>query len=88
MLHVPTLMLALLLGFLLLTLELGVSQRSVRVRPDLQRWTWGCWAFLAGLVLLASRVVMPLSLSVLLGNAFLCLGMVIYAQHHRCLVGA
>ena len=44
MLHIPTLMLALLLGFLLLTLALGVSQQGLRARPELRRWTLGCWA--------------------------------------------
>ena len=80
MLHVPTLLLALLLGFALLTLELGISQRGLYARPELQRWTLGCWAFVAGFALLAARQVLPLGVSVLLGNAFLCAGMVIYAQ--------
>ena len=79
-LHVPTLTLALLLGFALLTLELGVSQRGLYARPELQRWALGCWVFLAGFIMLAARVVLPLGLSVFLGNALLCMGMVIYAQ--------
>ena len=89
MLHVPTLMLALLLGFLLLTLQLGVSHRHLRERPELQRWTLGCWAFLGGMVMLAARVVVPLELSILVGNALLCAGMVLYAQAlHRMLLDA
>lgn len=81
-LHVPTLILAMLLGFALLTLELEVSQRGMQARPELQRWALGCWVFLAGFALLAARVVLPLplGLSVVLGNAFLCLGMALYAQ--------
>ena len=59
MLHIPTLMLALLLGFLLLTLELGVSQQGLRARPEIRRWTWGSWALLIGLAALVARVVMP-----------------------------
>jgi len=86
LLHIPTLMLALLLGFLLLTLALGVSQRGVRARPEIRRWTHGCWALLAGLALLAGRVVLPLELSVVLGNALICLGLALYAQAlHRLL---
>ena len=86
LLHIPTLMLALLLGFLLLTLALGVSQQGVRARPEIQRWTLGCWALLAGFALLAARVVLPMALSVVLGNALICLGLAFYAQAlHRLL---
>jgi diguanylate cyclase (GGDEF)-like protein len=80
MLHIPTLMLALLLGFLLLTLELGVSQRGLRARPEVRRWTLGCWALLGGFAALAARVVLPVDLSVVLGNALICLGLALYAQ--------
>ena len=80
LLHIPTLMLALLLGFLLLTLALGVSQQRVRARPEIRRWTLGCWALLGGIAVLAGRVVLPLELSVVLGNALVCLGLAFYAQ--------
>jgi diguanylate cyclase (GGDEF)-like protein len=86
LLHIPTLMLALLLGFLLLTLALGVSQQGVRARPEIRRWTLGCWALLAGFALLAARVTLPMALSVVLGNALICLGLAFYAQAlHRLL---
>ncbi len=80
MLHIPTLMLALLLGFLLLTLALGVSQRGLRARPEIRRWTLGCWALLGGFAALAGRVLLPLELSVVLGNSLICLGLALYAQ--------
>ena len=80
MLHIPTLMLALLLGFLLLTLELGVSQKGLRARPELKRWTLGSWALLGGFAALAARPLLPLELSIIVGNALLCLGMAVYAQ--------
>jgi diguanylate cyclase (GGDEF)-like protein len=80
MLHIPTLMLALLLGFLLLTLELGISQKGLRARPDIRRWTLGCAVMLAGFVALAARVVVPVALSIVVGNALICLGLVVYAQ--------
>ena len=38
LLHIPTLMLALLLGFLLVRLAPGVSPRGVRARPEIRRW--------------------------------------------------
>ena len=80
LLHIPTLMLTLLLGFLLLTLALGVSQKGVRARPEIRRWTQGCWALLAGFAALAARAVMPLELSVIAGNLLICLGLAFYAQ--------
>ncbi len=87
MLHIPTLMLVLLLGFMLLTLALGVSQQGLRARPEMRRWTLGCWALLGGLLTLAGRMVLPLELSVLLGNALISLGLALYAQAlHRMLV--
>ncbi len=80
LLHIPTLLLALMLGFLLLTLSLGMSQRTVRARPEIRCWTQGSWALLGGFVALASRVVLPLELSVVLGNALVCLGLALYAR--------
>lgn len=80
MLHIPTLMLALLLGFLLLTLELGVSQQGLRARPEIRRWTLGSWALLCGFATLAARLWVPLELSVLLGNGLICLGLAVYVQ--------
>ena len=80
MLHIPTLMLALLLGFLLLALELGVSQQGLRGRPELRRWTLGCWVMLGGFGALAARWMLPPALSVVLGNALVCLGLALYAQ--------
>ena len=79
-LHLPTLMLALMLGFLLLTLQLGISQQGVRARPELRRWNLGSWAFLAGLLCLVARKVLWLEVSIVLGNALLCLGIVAYVQ--------
>lgn len=80
MLHIPTLMLALLLGFLLLTLELGASQKGLRARPDIRRWTLGSWALLGGFAVLAARVVVPLQWAIVFGNALICLGLAVYAQ--------
>jgi diguanylate cyclase (GGDEF)-like protein len=88
-LHIPTLMLALLLGFLLLTLELGFSQRRLSNRPELRTWTLGCWAFFAGFAMLAARLVLPLWLSVLVGNWLICAGIVLYTHSlYRLLLDA
>ena len=89
LLHIPTLTLALLLGSLLLTLALGVSQRRVRARPEIRRWMHGCWAMLGGFAALAARVVLPLEVSVVLGNGLVCLGLAFYAQAlYRLLCGS
>ena len=80
MLHIPTLLLALLLGFLLLTLALGVLQQGLRARPEIRRWTLGSWALLGGFAALAARAVAPGELSILLGNGLICLGLAVYTQ--------
>ena len=80
LLHIPTLMLALLLGFLLLTLAFGVTQPGLRARPEVRRWMHGCLALLIGFAALAGQVVLPLEVSVVLGNALICLGLAFHAQ--------
>lgn len=87
MLHIPTLLLALLLGFLLLTLELGVSQRGLRSRPELRVWNRGCWALLGGFAAFAARPAIGLPLSIVLGNGLVCLGIAIYGQAVHQLLG-
>lgn len=78
--HVPTLMLALLMGFLLLTLQLSAAQRRTLHQPALRLWTLGCWAMLLGFALLVSRIWGPYWVSVLFGNALIALGLLLY--HH------
>lgn len=78
--HTPTLLVTLLLGFLLLTLELGVAQRGLRARPELRRWTLGNWAMLAGFAMLFARLVLPEWLSLVLGNGLIALGLIAYVQ--------
>lgn len=80
-------MLALMLGFLLLALGLRVAQRSLQNRPEIRRWTWGCWVMLGGLLALSARGQVPLLLSVLLGNGLICLAFALYAQAIAMLLG-
>ena len=86
-LHVPTLLMALLLGYLLLTLELGVAQRGVRARPELRRWSWGSRAVLAGWAMLVARPWLPEALSIVAGNGLLGLGLTLYYQAIGLLLG-
>lgn len=82
-LHVPTLLIALLAGYLLLTLELGVAQRGLRARPELRWWTWGSWAVLGGWGALVARPWVGEAASVVLGNGLLGLGLMLY---HRAIL--
>ncbi len=79
-LHLPTLLLALLLGLLLLTLALGVSLKRLGTRPELRSWTAGCWALLLALVALELSPVIPLWLSMVAGNWLICLALAMYAH--------
>lgn len=85
--HTPTLLVTLLLGFLLLTLELGVAQRGLRARPELRRWTLGNWAMLAGFAMLFARLVLPEWLSLVLGNGLIALGLIAYVQALHLMLG-
>ncbi|UXH77891.1 GGDEF domain-containing protein [Roseateles amylovorans] len=80
MIHIPTLMLALLSGFAMLGLQLWMAQRSRLQFLDLAIWTWGSWSLLAGFALLAGRLVLPLWISALFGNGLIALGLVIYNE--------
>ena len=55
-LHLPTLMLVLVVGFLLMILELTIARAAWARSPELRIWNWGGWALLGGFVGLAARV--------------------------------
>jgi diguanylate cyclase (GGDEF)-like protein len=79
--HIPTLMLTLLVGFLLLTLQLAAAQRrGLLQQPALRLWSHACWAMLLGFVFLGARVLIPLWPSILLGNGLIALGLMLYNQ--------
>ncbi|WP_177200771.1 GGDEF domain-containing protein [Roseateles sp. YR242] len=80
MLHIPTLMLALLSGFAMLGIQLWMAQRSRLRYLDLGLWTWGSWTLLAGFSMLAARVFLPTWISALAGNGLIALGIVIYCE--------
>lgn len=81
-LHVPTLLIALPAGLLLLTLALGLAQPELRARAELRRWVQGSWAVLAGWALLALRPVLPDGFSFVAGHGLLGMGLALY---HRAL---
>jgi diguanylate cyclase (GGDEF)-like protein len=87
-LHLPTLLVALLLGFALLTLALGVAQRRLNSRPDLRRWLQGCCALLGGFLFLAARPWLPMWVSIVGGNGLIALGLACYGSAlYRLLTG-
>jgi len=85
-LDVPTLLAALVLGYLMLTLGIEVAHRTVRGRPELRRWRAGSWCMLVGLASLALRGILPLNLSALLGNCAVLLAIGLYHQAFHLLL--
>ncbi|WAC74636.1 GGDEF domain-containing protein [Roseateles sp. SL47] len=80
MIHIPTLMLALLSGFAMLGIQLWMARRSRLRYLDLGVWTWGSWILLLGFSMLASRVFLPTWISALAGNGLIALGIVVYCE--------
>ena len=79
-LHIPTLLVALLAGFLLLCVQLAVAQRGSLRQPALGIWAQASWALLFGYLFLGARLVLPLWVSVFLGNGLVFVGMLLYNQ--------
>lgn len=79
-LDIPTLMLVLLLGYALLALELSLTQRRLVAHAALQRWAWSAWLLVLGHLLLVARVLGPVRLSVIGGNAVVVLGALLMAD--------
>lgn len=79
-LDIPTLMLTLLLGYLLLSVVLGVALGGRRHGQELRSWTHGSWALLGGFVMLAARLVVPMPVSVVAGNGLILLGICLHTQ--------
>ena len=83
-LHIPTLLLAIVMGFALLGLALVMAQRNTMPGPELRLWTAGVWAFLIGFAFFALRPWIVEWLSIVVGNAMIALGVTFMgaALHH------
>ncbi|TDP73292.1 GGDEF domain-containing protein [Roseateles toxinivorans] len=79
-LDIPTLMLTLLLGYLLLSIVLAVALGGRRHDQELRSWTLGSWALLGGFLMLTARVWVPMPVSVLGGNSLILLGMCLHTE--------
>ncbi len=82
--HIPTLLLAIVMGFALLGLALVMAQRNTTPGPELRLWTAGVWAFLIGFTFFGLRPWIVEWLSILVGNAMIALGATFIgdALHH------
>ena len=74
-LHVPTLVLILVVGFGLLTLQLGMAGRGALSRGELRRLSWASLAFSLGFACFAVRGWLPAWASLLAGNWLLIGGL-------------
>ncbi len=72
--HIPTLLLAIVMGFALLGLALVMAQRNTTPGPELRLWTAGVWAFLIGFTFFGLRPWIVEWLSILVGYAMIALG--------------
>lgn len=85
----PTMLVALLIGYALLVLDLALAHRPLLAsRPELRLWTIGSSVMLLGFVGIVLRPVLPLGPAILLSNGLLSAGCALYAHAmHRFVVG-
>jgi diguanylate cyclase (GGDEF)-like protein len=76
----PTLLLALLAGFLLLALELGLAHRALERQVELRIWTAGTWLLLGGFGAFAARPLLPAWLGIFVSNALILAGLSTYTR--------
>ena len=79
LIHVPTVVVTLILGYAMLALQMSVTRQTKKSAP-LRMWGWGNWAFLVAFLFLVSRVAVPLWISVVGGNILILVGLALYSQ--------
>lgn len=79
-LHAPTLMLLVILGYLLLGLLLQTALPGLQSRPEFRRWLLSNWVILGGFVMLAARLLIAPGWSIFFGNALLFLGIALHSS--------
>ncbi|HKX41232.1 MAG TPA: GGDEF domain-containing protein [Burkholderiaceae bacterium] len=67
-LHVPTMLVALLLVFVLFGVSLTFAHPFLREKTELRLWAMGTWTLVAGFILLVVRAFIPEWIAVLGGN--------------------
>lgn len=79
--HSPTVLIALLTGYSMLVLDLWLARRSLMAeRPELRTWAWGSLLLLLGFLAMPLRLWIPIGWSILLSNALLAAGIVLYGH--------
>lgn len=79
LIHIPTIVVVLILGYAMLALQISVTRQGRESLP-LRMWNLGNWALLGGFVLLIARLVMPLWLSAIGANILFIVGMALYSH--------
>ncbi len=79
LIHIPTVVVTLILGYAMLALQMSITRQS-RESPSLRLWTWGNWATLGAFLFLFGRVVLPLPVSTIGGNMLIVVAMALYTQ--------
>ena len=79
LIHIPTVVVTLILGYAMLALQLSVARKSQDTAP-LRMWNGGNWAFLAAFLFLFARLFVPLWISTIGGNILVLIGLALYSQ--------
>ena len=79
--HLPTVLIALVTGYAMLVLDLFLARRSLMAdRPELRTWAYGSLLLLLGLLAIPLRRWIPLGPAILLCNGLMAMGLTVYGQ--------
>lgn len=79
--HSPTVLIALVTSYAMLVLDLWLARRSLMAeRPELRIWAWGSLLTLLGFMSMPLRLWMPMGPAILLSNALLGAGILLYGH--------
>ena len=79
--HSPTVLIALVTSYAMLVLDLWLARRSLMAeRPELRIWAWGSLLALLGFMSMPLRLWMPMGPAILLSNALLGAGILLYGH--------
>lgn len=79
--HSPTVLIALVTSYAMLVLDLWLARRSLMAeRPELRIWAWGSLLTLLGFMSMPLRLWMSMGPAILLSNALLGAGILLYGH--------
>ena len=79
LIHIPTVVITLILGYAMLALQMSVARKGLD-SASMRMWTWGNWAFLAAFSFMVSRLIVPFWISAIGGNILILVGLALYSQ--------